>query len=320
MHGLIWCIVLVAPLFLGDSYNFPFAFTVIATIIHLGLFYFNAYYLYPKLMNRRQWWLYIICFIVLIGGSFRIKMLILNTWFPEVSIFGYTNAFLGFPIILILVLSLIYRIILDRVTYEKKLKEREAQQLATELKFLRSQISPHFLFNVLNNMVSMARHHSDQLEPSLIRLAGLMRYMLYETDEKKVTLAKEIDYLKSYIELQKTRFEEDVEIITDIRYSDGSHTIEPMLLIPFVENAFKHGVVLVDHPFIHIRLRLNGDKLMFFVENKFSSETEQSKDKEPGIGLSNVKTRLQLLYPDRHVLTVENRDTIFRIDLTLHLS
>jgi LytS/YehU family sensor histidine kinase len=112
--------------------------------------------------------------------------------------------------------SAIYRIILNRIHYEKKSKERQAAQLSTELKFLRSQISPHFLFNVLNNLVSMARQKSDQLEPSLIRLSGLMRYMLYESDGKKVPLTQEVDYLKSYIELQKLRFEEDVQITTDI--------------------------------------------------------------------------------------------------------
>lgn len=321
LHGLIWGAVLALPLFVGSADDtFPAAFSLVANIIHLVLFYFNAYYLYPKLMNRRRWWLYIICVIALIGGSFRLKMLVLNVWFPELTIYGYMNAFLGFPIIFFLVISTIYRIILNRINYEKRLKEREAEQLSTELKFLRSQISPHFLFNVLNNLVSMARHQSNQLEPSLIRLAGLMRYMLYESDGKKVPLTKEIDYLKSYIELQKIRFEEDVAISTDIRYEDGPDTIEPMLLIPFVENAFKHGVALVDHPFISIRLQVMAHTLHFYVDNKFSTEIEQSKDKDSGIGLANVKTRLQLLYPGQHLLMVDDHDEVFRIHLTLPLT
>ncbi len=326
LHGLIWSGILALPLFLGGATSgkpptaFPYAFSVTANLLHLGLFYFNAFFLYPKLVNRRRWWLYPLCIVALIGGTFRLKWLMLTYGFPEVSFSGYTNAYLGFPIIFFLVISIIYRLILNRIQHEKKLKEREAEQLATELKFLRSQISPHFLFNVLNNLVSMARHHSEQLEPSLIQLASLMRYMLYESDEKKVPLSREIEYLKSYIELQKIRFEEDVSIHTDIRYEEEPYRIEPMLLIPFVENAFKHGVALVDHPSIHIHLQVIAQALHFSVENKFSNATDQSKDTESGIGLSNVKTRLQLLYPGQHLLKVDDHDEIFRIHLTLPLT
>lgn len=227
---------------------------------------------------------------------------------------------LGLPNLMFIVGSIVYRVVLDRINYEKRLKEREAEQLTTELKFLRSQISPHFLFNVLNNMVSMARHKSDQLEPSPIRLAGLMRYMLYESYAKKVSLSQEIEYLKSYIELQKLRFGEDVEIKFNLQCSDETLTIEPMLLIAFVENAFKHGVGLVKDPFIDIQLKVDETSLYFSVENKFSNEAEQSKDLDSGIGLANIKTRLQLLYPELHLLTISDRSGIFKINLKLPLS
>src|SRR6202035_1281545 len=124
--------------------------------------------------------------------------------------------FILVPSIGIFVISCIYRIILDRIRFEKEQKERQASQLATELKFLRSQISPHFLFNVLTNLVSLARKRSDKLEPSLIMLSDLMRYMLYDTQGKKVELGTEIEYLNSYVELQQLRFGNDVEITNNI--------------------------------------------------------------------------------------------------------
>lgn len=321
LHGIIWCAILALPYFVANPENdtFPNAFDLVAGFLHMALFYFNALFLYPKFMNSRWWWLYLMLLLALIMLTFRVKFLILESGFPQVDYQSYMDAHLGFPLLFFSVASIIYGVVMDRIIANKNTKEREAQQLSAELKFLRSQISPHFLFNVLNNLVSMARHKSDRLEPSLIRLAGLMRYMLYESDTKKVALITEVEYLKSYIELQKIRFEEDVSISVNINYDEGPDTIEPMLLIPFVENAFKHGLALVDKPFINIGLETKANTLHFSVENKFSRETGQSKDKASGIGLTNVTTRLKLLYPDRHVLKVQDRDGIFIVNLKLLL-
>jgi two-component system, LytTR family, sensor kinase len=325
LHILIWGAVLILPYLLipteGDEGHRGLLhcnFFTLTNIIHIGLFYFNAFFLYSRLLTRSRWWMYLLSIALVIAGFYLIKIFILMTWFPTLASSEEVFRVTFFPTIFFLVISTIYRLVLDKINYEKALVTREAEQLATELKFLRSQISPHFLFNVLNNLVSMARHKSDQLESSLIKLSGLMRYMLYESDGRKVTIEKEIEYLESYIELQKLRFEEDVEITSDIRCEAGtSHTIEPMLLIPFVENAFKHGVALVLRPFIRINLRVTGNTLRFNVENKFG--TNQSKDRDSGIGLSNVKARLNLLYPELHQLSVEERDNIFLVDLSLQL-
>lgn len=321
LHIVIWGIILCLPLLLPNPYNnaFPLTFNLIVGLVHLGLFYFNAFFLYPKLMTRKFWWIYALSLVPLVIGTFHLKYYILKIGFPLTLYTEEMDFLLGFPVLLFLAGSIIYRVVVDRINYEKALKEKEAQQLTTELKFLRSQISPHFLFNVLNNMVSMARHKSDQLEPSLIRLAGLMRYMLYESDAKKVPLPQEIDYLKNYIELQKLRFGEDVGMRVEIQYVDDSLTIEPMLLIPFVENAFKHGLGLVQAPFIHISLEVKEGILYFEVENKFAPDKGQSKDRDSGIGLANIRSRLQLLYPKRHSLKISNQDGIFKVNLKLPL-
>jgi LytS/YehU family sensor histidine kinase len=173
---------------------------------------------------------------------------------------------------------------------------------------------------VLTNLVSLARKRSELLEPALIRLSDLMRYMLYESDEKKVALSKEVEYLKSYIELQKLRFGDDVAIDVNIQIPENEmqQHIEPMLLIPFVENAFKHGMG-VDEPFIQINLTVNNGKLWLTVKNNFNTDAGESKDSGSGIGLENVQSRLALLYPGQHNLLMKQEENLFHIHLTLQL-
>lgn len=294
-------------------------FIIVSSILHCFLFYFNAFVLYD-LWSKTKWWVYglsVIGLLVLING---IKGSLLHTLFTDLAASNSAIRFVFFPTIFFLIVSIIYRLFLDKINYEKSKSTRKAEQLTTELRFLRSQVSPHFLFNVLNNLVAMARYKSDKLEPSLLKLSGLMRYMLYESDERKVNITTEIDYLNSYIELQKLRFEDDIEILTEMDFDTSTGlSIEPMLLIPFVENAFKHGVSLVEKPFIYIRLNITGNTLNFSVRNRFSREVE-SKDKDSGIGLSNVKARLKLLYKEKFTLAVDSADNIFTVDLSLKLS
>jgi LytS/YehU family sensor histidine kinase len=175
------------------------------------------------------------------------------------------------------------------------------------------------MFNVLNNMVALARKKSDVLEPSLIKLSQLLRYMLYETDEDKVLLEKEVDYLQSYIDLQKQRFGKNVVIDTSWRVKESGYTIEPMLLIPFVENAFKHGTGLIMNAEIDVRLEVEQGMLLFTVRNRYNDEAGETKDKTSGIGLNNVKRRLNLLYHQNYTLAIDKKDGWFTVNLQLKL-
>jgi LytS/YehU family sensor histidine kinase len=152
-------------------------------------------------------------------------------------------------------------------------------------------------------------------------LSDLMRYMLYDSEGKKVMLDKEIAYLKSYIELQKLRFGSDTQIETIIELEEGAgpYSIEPMLLIPFVENAFKHGIGWIDAPWIYIRLVVADNRLTFTVKNRYNANGADSKDASSGIGLANVSSRLKLLYPVQHTLAVQKDQDIFSTTLTLQL-
>jgi two-component system LytT family sensor kinase len=177
------------------------------------------------------------------------------------------------------------------------------------------------MFNILNNLVALARKKSDDLEPAIVNLSHLMRYMLYESDDHRVFLSKEIDYLKSYINLQMLRFGNNVKVNIDVKGDTNLYTIEPMLLIPFVENAFKHGIGMVDDPVIAISISVDPDThLMRFIVVNGVSDLDVSKDESSGIGIANVKRRLAILHPDRHDLKIVSQENSFTIDLSIDLS
>ena len=322
-HILVWSLVLFLPYLVSDANNqykigpIPGLFFTLSGIIHMIVFYGNALFLYPKFLNRSYWWLYIVSAILLIVFCIRGKFYILDGWFSDSP---GARAHVLFPSVVVFTVSIFYSIAGERIRAEKLQKENEAMQLGMELKFLRSQISPHFLFNILTNLASLARKKSDQLEASLLTLSGLMRYMLYDAD-KKISLKQEVEYLESFVALQQLRFGRDVKIVFSIALSPEQTTycIEPMLLIPFVENAFKHGTGYMDHPVIDINLAVKERELIFQVKNKFDKEADASKDESSGIGLKNVRSRLALLYPESHNLVIHTDKNLFSINLTLKL-
>ena len=323
IHVLLWGSLLAIPAFIvhdapGDT-GLPGVFFLAANIYHIGLFYFNAYFLFPRLFTRKKGWSYLQALFAIIIFSYYVKIVLLTWADPHFEVNSINRRFILYPPIAFLVGSFFFRLIADRARFEKLEKEIKAERLSSELKFLRSQISPHFLFNTMASMVSMARQKSDQLESSLIRLSDLLRYMLYESAEERFPVSKEIGYLKSYIELQQLRFGEDLDLQLEIDDGVGDCTIEPMLLVPFVENAFKHGIGLVEQPYINIGLRVDQQQLSFVVANNYNNR-DLSKDKNRGIGLENVSNRLNLLYPGRHKLQINDNGDIFTVQLNLDLT
>jgi LytS/YehU family sensor histidine kinase len=296
----------------------PGLFFTLSGVVHIVIFYSNALFLYPKFLNRMYWLLYIVSVVLLIFFSYQLKFYILSSWFPGASPDARSHVL--FPSVVAFIASVFYSVTIEKIRAEKLRKENAAIQQEMELKFLRSQINPHFLFNTLTNLVFLARKKSDRLESSLLMLSGLTRYMLYDAG-KKISLQQEVEYLESYVALQKLRFEPDVKIIFDIDLPGEkiNYCIEPMLLIPFVENAFKHGTGFVDQPVIDICLTAEEDVLIFRVKNKFDKKKDTSKDDSSGIGLSNVRSRLKLLYPHKHKLDIHTANNLFSINLTLKL-
>lgn len=329
LHCVCWAIIFAFPFLIrtsNDQQHRPaieigfIYFYAVTRIFWVAFFYFHAYYLFPKFINEKKIWLYILSqlvflFVISLLHWLVFSIFVKNTAYDIAGFFVFNT----FTYLFILAASIAYRLVLDRIATERLMRDRENENLKTELSFLRSQVSPHFMFNVLNNMVALARKQSDQLEPSLIKLSSLMRYMLYEADEEKVPLEKENDYLQSYIDLQQQRFGKKLKINFVADSFDKSYEIEPMLLIPFVENAFKHGTGMVENAQIDIELRAQNNILNFYVRNKFNKEFIEIKDKTSGIGLTNVTRRLNLLYGKDHTLLITDNDNWFIISLQLKL-
>ena len=325
MHIIVWAMIFLLPYVFNtwdekgetssvDPYR---SINTVTNFLWMGLFYLNAYVLIPGLFYKRKYLQY----VLVLFASFCIIMLLHGALFkPFVT--GRTFNFMSssvhniIPFLFTIFVSATYKTFNDRMQLEKETNERKQENLKTELSFLRSQISPHFLFNVMNNIAAMVRLKSNELEPTVHKLSSLMQYMLYETDEEKVLLQSEIENLQCYIDLQQQRFSEKLKLHVSLAVKENWHTIEPMLLIPFVENAFKHGTGMLQNPEIDIELKAENEKLNFIVKNRFI-DTETIKDKTSGIGLVNVKRRLELLYGDRHHLTINKTDDWFIVSLQL---
>jgi two-component system LytT family sensor kinase len=203
-----------------------------------------------------------------------------------------------------------------RYSQFKELQQRELaiQNRESELSFLRSQINPHFLFNNLNNIYSLVYHKSDQSLPAISGLSELLRYMLYDTSET-ISLEKEIHYIEKYISLEQLRFEKPCKLL--FSYPDNASQIlmPPLLLIPFIENAFKHGAVAFDHTWLEISISLTpAQEILFSCTNEIG---QKQKDQTGGIGIENVRKRLTLLYPGNHSLDITQEDNKFKVALKL---
>lgn len=204
----------------------------------------------------------------------------------------------------------------------KQWAKSELIQLSTENKFLRSQVNPHFLFNTLNNLFSMAQAKgNDELADGISKLSGMMRYMLYDSNAETVYLSTEITYLEECITLNKLRYaDEEVTVRFDYPTQTSGVNIAPMLFIPFVENAFKHGVAIGQTTTVVIAIRLSGQILTFTCENANHNAIKKMAIEKSGIGLENVKRRLELLYPGKHLLQIVETDDKYSVNLEINLA
>lgn len=215
------------------------------------------------------------------------------------------------------------KIAVDYGKRQHELTLLQKEKAETEALFLRSQLNPHVLFNNLNNLYSFALHNSEHTAPMILKLAEIMRYMLYEANQDRVPLTKELDYVESYIGLQRIQLEGRGEIIFEVYGQTEGLEIAPMMLISFIENCFKHSAdTKTEDLRIIIRLEVEGQKLNMYTENSF--EKEQGREPERldvgGIGLKNVQRRLELLYPEKHELLVKELQQLYIVNLTIDLA
>ena len=330
-HVAVWAVVLSLPYLLDSHHGLKqhrdevlerafFYLNSITNLLWIAVFYLNANFLVPRFFAHRQYLLYTLTLVLVFGTAMVIHFLLFEVLIPSphFSLKGAT-AFLFLPFVLTTAISTTVRVVRDKIETDKLTKDQQAENLKTELSFLRSQINPHFIFNILNNLVALEQLKSPELGPTIMKLSALMQYMLYETDEERVSLTKEVEYLQAYIDLQRQRFGNKVPVTVSLDPSQGLFEIEPMLLIPFVENAFKHGVGMIENPAIEIRLEIREATLHFMVRNRYNEASLETKDKGSGIGLGNVRRRLNLLYRNQQILHINKDDGWFTVFLELNL-
>ena len=231
------------------------------------------------------------------------------------SIVFYINQFI--IAILIVAGSTSYKMISRWLYEERRRKQLEKEQLKSELALLRYQISPHFLMNTLNNIHALIDLNPENAKDSLIRLSTLMRYLLYETNNGKTQLSKEVDFISSYLQLMKQRYSSNVSINIQIPEQLPDVDIHPMLFISFIENAFKHGISYNQKSFVDFKIEIFENHLHCNVSNSIHRNPTLQKSKYSGIGMSNIKKTLELIYPNNHQLEFTDDGKIFAVYLSI---
>lgn len=211
----------------------------------------------------------------------------------------------------------IYAITQHSIKRELQIKELEKQQVTSNMQLLKSQLSPHFLFNAMNSLYSLSLKKSEKLPEAILTVSDLLRYVTYDSNENFVNIQKEIDYLNNYIALQKLRLSADSQIVFDIQNNNPNVQIAPMIIVPFFENAFKHSVDANGVARINAQLITTKSHIEFHIEN--SKQKEKQKDMTHGIGIQNVKSRLRLIYGSKHTLDIEDGEEKYVVLLKIKL-
>jgi len=293
--------------------------------INISLFYINYLFLIPRFLNKKQYLIYNINLLILIlvygfikyGIALYFKQIVLIRGNMHEAI-GFTSYYISafFTSLIFVFLSTVLKFTMDWFLNERIQRDLENQRLSAELAFLKSQINPHFLFNSLNSIYSLAYQRSETTPEAILKLSEIMRYMLYECNDNKVDLGKELQYLQNYIDLQKIRYGNKAFVDFEVNGLISGQRIVPLLLISFIENAFKHGVANDPATPIHILMDVQPEHLSFKMENK---KHQFNKDATGGIGLNNVKRRLDLLYPGKYQLKIEDNADVYTSELSLDL-
>lgn len=216
--------------------------------------------------------------------------------------------------------SLGMRIIEKLSENEKIRKELEREKLQSELVFLKYQVSPHFFFNTLNNIYSLIEIDAKDAQTAVLKLSKMMRYLLYETEPEKALISTEIAFMSNYIDLMRLRLTDKVALNISFPQITNDFFIPPLLFIPFIENAFKHGISNREQSFIDISMKIENQNIDFRVKNSISGFVFNETEVKSGIGLENVKKRLKLLFNDKYKLTISNENNIHDVMLQINNS
>lgn len=327
-HSIFWLVVLVIlTIFEGFQNGFFFTFSneVINVLFFAVIVYFNLYYLIPNYLTKKRFLTY--CTLLVLSAILITPLRIIVFYFkfadwPLRQAQLLDDQYYYFLISFFIAgSSTIFKIIGDWARQLREQQELQTQTMQSELRFLKSQINPHFLFNTLNNLYALTLKKDDKAPEIVIKLSEMMRYMLYECNERRVLLQKEVNYIRNYLDLEKLRQGKNVDISFSVEGEAGEQQIAPLMFIPFLENSFKHGLNNhISKGFVNIKMKIKNREVDFFIENsKPDTPPVQSPRRSGGIGLVNVKRRLDLLYPRQYELQIDDTPKSYAVTLKLDL-
>ncbi len=343
LHAIAWIIVIIIPLYLNNAFGGGNQRRMYEFYLHTlsagVIFYFGYLWLVPKFFLQER----IIAYAAILIGLIIVTHLLTNlveeyvlfdpiadekfreamksitgkdeNFRPPMKAFGFFNHFISSALLSGFAIGLG---VMEKLKQnEKKQKELEKEKLNSELAFLKNQISPHFFFNTLNNIYSLIGIDGPTAQESVLKLSKLMRYLLYESESGETKISSEIDFMNNYIDLMKLRLSAKVELQIDFPKEFSDFSIPPLLFVPFIENAFKHGISYRDRSFINIHMKIGNDQISFSAENSVGKSSQTGDMQHSGIGLENVRKRLNLLFPGKHELKIESNEMIFCVELSI---
>jgi len=345
LHIAAWAILFIVPVYLFSIDAVPdISFIIrvfLRTLIFALIFYINYFFLIPQVLFKQKNIVYYVSVIILITGLYytniKINSIIddyLWSKAPKTEMDKNPNEHKNFPrrawgydiynfivtSVLITGVSIGIRKASRYSDNEKIRKELEKEMLNSKLAFLKNQISPHFFFNTLNNIYSLTDINTKDAQRAILQLSKLMRYMLYESEQGDTLLSKEFDFMQNYIELMKLRLTNKVDLQIDFPKKFIDFNIPPLLFIPFIENAFKHGISNREPSFIHVSVTITEEGIYFSCNNSMGALNENIMNENSGIGLDNVKKRLELLFPGKYTLDINNQEGSYSVALYIKMS
>jgi hypothetical protein len=343
LHAIAWVIVIIIPLYLSNAFGdgnqhrlYQFYVHTFSAVI---VFYVGYLWLVPRFFLQDKKAVYLLILIGLILVTYFLTSFIIDTVLfdavqdakfqeamkkldgnngnshPQFKVFGFYNHILAS--ILISGFAMGLGVMEKLKQNEKKQKELEKEKLNSELAFLKNQVSPHFFFNTLNNIYSLIGIDGPTAQDSVLKLSKLMRYLLYESEHGETQMSHEIEFMNNYLDLMKLRLSSRVELQIDFPKEFPDLTIPPLLFVPFIENAFKHGINSRDRSFINIRMKIENEQISFTSENSIGKSSQSGDLQHSGIGLENVRKRLNLLFPGKHELVIKQDESVFQVELLI---
>ena len=332
-HIIFWSFILVffTSIFgVGNTIDMNVVyFSLFLMPVTIGATYVSIYKLLPDYLITKRYFLFglysIYTFIILVSGAvfsiFFALAFLTNFKFEKMTVLSKSSIFIITSICLVVIVVSAFKLLKLSLKQSKNYAELEAKILEAqlklkeqELKYLKMQIHPHFLFNTLNTMYGFALKKADETPDMILKLSNLLDYLLYQTEKPFVLISEEVAHIDDYIALEKMRFNNTLDIVMDVQLESKHTTIAPMLLLPFIENSFKHGSIINGVLKIDIQIITSLEYIHFRIKN---SNTERIS-KGHGIGLENIKKRLELLYPAAYQLSVKDHTDAFEIDLQLN--